>query len=90
MQSKKRKKFSLESTAHYPNQRHYNDVKELPDTNKDKITKAKVIRMQEGGSHLHYDQYSAILNMFVEEVYGIHLEPCYKRHLFCFCVDCFG
>ena len=76
MQSKKRKKLSKESIAHCLNQRHYNDVKELSDTNKDKITKAKVIRMQEGGSHLHYDQCSTILNMFVEGVHGIHLEPC--------------
>ena len=72
MQNKKRKKLSLECIVHYPNQRHYSDVKQLSDTNKDKITKAKVKRMQEGGSHLHYDKCSIIPDTLAEEVHGIH------------------
>ena len=64
-------------SMYYPDQRHYSDVEELLDTNKDKITKVNVKRMQEGGSHLHYDQCSTIPDTFVEEVHGIHLEPCY-------------
>ena len=88
--SKKREKLSLECIVHYPDQRHYSDVKELSDRNKDKITKAKVKRMQEGSSHLHYNQCSTIPGQFVEGIYGIHLESCYKRCLFCFRVDCFG
>ena len=65
-------------------------MKELSDTNKDKKTRAKVKRIQEEGFHSHYDQCSTIPDTFVEGVYGIHLEPCYKRYLFCFHVDCFG
>ena len=65
-------------------------LKELSGTKKDKITTEKVKRMQEGGSHLHYDQCYTIPYTFVEGVYGIHSEPCYKRYLVCFRVDCFG
>ena len=46
--------------------------------------------MQEGSSHLHYDQCSAISDMLVERVHEIHLQPYYKKYLFCFRVDCFG
>lgn len=81
MQSRKRKKLSLECIVHYPNQRQYSDVKELSDINKEKITKAKVKRMREGGSHLHFEQCSKIPETFVEGFHGIHLEPCYKRYL---------
>ena len=40
--------------------------------------------MEEGGSHLHYDQCSTIPDTFVEVVHGIHLEPCLKGTYFAF------
>ena len=90
MQIKKQKKLYPECVVHYPNQRHGSNVKELSDTNKDKITKTKVKSMQEGGSQLLYDQCSTIPDTFVEGVHGIHFEPCHESYLFCFHVDCFG
>ena len=75
----KNNKMANRCIIHYPNQSKYSKLKTLSDTNKEKINKAKELRLRLGGDNHHEDQCAGIPEDFDDAIHGIHYEPCYKK-----------
>ena len=65
--------------VHYPNQGKYTKLKSLSDVNKTKIKKAKQVRENLGGENHHLCQCEDVLEIFSDNLHGVHSEPCYKK-----------
>ena len=65
--------------VHYPNQGKYTKLKSLSDVNKTKIKKGKQVRENLGGENHHLRQYEDVLEVFNDNLHGVHSAPCYKK-----------
>ena len=63
---------------HYKGHSNYSNLKELSQTNRERILLAKEEREKLGGNHHHKEQCESIPDSFGEND-CIHLEPCYKK-----------
>ena len=57
----------------------YDNIKEIPKINEDRIRQAKALRETAGGLNLHKEQCEQIPDVIVHSKHGIHLTPCYKK-----------
>lgn len=69
---------SLKCIVHYEDQESYSQLKCLSEINICRIKEAKEKRLILGGIH-NNEQVTRLPEQFETQVYGAHLEPCYKR-----------
>ena len=72
-------KMKRKCIVHYKGFSNYSNLKELSQTNKERILLAKEEREKLGGDHYHKEQCELISDDFGEND-CIHLEPCYKMY----------
>ena len=59
----------------------YSQMKKLTEMNIERILEAKRKRIELGSDH-HHPQVDTVPKEIDCNIYGVHLEPCYKRYLF--------
>ena len=70
----------LNCNVHYEASQ-YSQMKKLTEKNIERILEAKRKRIELGSNHRHL-QVDTVPNEIDCSIYGVHLEPCYKRYLF--------
>ena len=79
MSKKRKKEEKLECIIHYEGYENYSLVKDVSETNEDKIRWARIIREQKGGANHHERQCNNIPDVIDSNIHGIHVTPCYKK-----------
>lgn len=69
---------NLICVCHYPGKSSYTEIKELSQTNIDRLKEAKQKRERIGGSNRHFQQVQQIPESFDLEKHGVHSRPCYN------------